>query len=163
MHISARATDSDQISVCWGRLSWQRVHPKMHIYVLIMPWRFKNYQYVRFRPVILLRLQASTTGDCTVMKLKSRLSIRHWLCSSKGTVQFTTNPGLIWKKEMLRFFISVFRNVRNHLLCCIQNNDINTSSLISNSSAYKKFTCFDTVSGKHSVWSLHSSSVGLWL
>jgi len=45
----------------------------------------------------------------------------------------------------------------------MQNNDINASILIRNSLAYKKFTCFDMVSDKRSVWSLHLSSVCLWL
>lgn len=94
------------------------------------------------------------------MKFKSGLNIWHWLSSSKGTVHFTTRVWFYLEEGNAAFFSFSIRNVSNHLLCCIQNNDINTSSLISSSPAYKKFMCFDIVSDKHSVWSLHSSSVG---
>lgn len=89
------------------------------------------------------------------MKFKSRLSIWHWLSSSKGTLHSTTKLWFYLEEGNAAFFPFSIRNVSNHLLCCIQNNDINMSSLISNSPAYEKFTCFDIVSDRHSVWSSH--------
>lgn len=79
-------------------------------------------------------------------------------------MHFTTKLWFYLEEGNAAFFFSFsIRNVSNHLLCCIHNDDINTSNLISNSPECKMFTCFDIVSDKHSVWSLRSSSVGLWL
>lgn len=69
---------------------------------------------------------------------------------------FTTKLWFYLEDENDTFISVSIKSVSNHLLCCIQNNDINTSTVISNSPACKKFTYFDPVSDKHSIWNLHS-------